>query len=111
MMAEQARERQRQGGREKVVATLPQAGKTRERMRQGGKEKGLSMLINPPIHTQKTLAEMAGVKGDLQANLPDLRQTRDKLGELAGVSGRTMDKVKVIASEADNVTKGRPGRR
>ena len=55
-----------------------------------------------------------GQRNDIKTNIPEILpecskggETREELGKLAGVSGKTIDKAKKLAAEADEETKGK----
>jgi hypothetical protein len=64
----------------------------------------LVLQLEPLYAEQARERMLRGTKPDPTENLPQ-GPTRDQLAKLAGLSGRTMDKVKVIAAEVDEPTK------
>jgi hypothetical protein len=59
--------------------------------------------MEPLLAEQARERMRRGKAPDPMATLPQ-GPTRDHLGEMAGVGGRTLDKAKVIVEEADEVT-------
>lgn len=60
----------------------------------------MALRLEDSLREQAKERMLAGVKVNPTENLPEGGETREAIADIAGVSGRTIDKVKTIQREA-----------